>query len=85
MGDARDVVRRLTAVQKEALSDGYVTDARCLAAIASALDEARAEERRNVVEWLRTEDACRPGDTYLGWIAGRIERGEHLKAQEKQG
>lgn len=53
--------------------------------IATALKEARADERRKVVEWLREEDAARQGDNWLGWIAGRIEKGEHLKAQEKQG
>lgn len=45
--------------------------------IQTAIGEARAEERRKVVEWLREEDAARPGDNWLGWIAGRIEKGDH--------
>ena len=41
--------------------------------------EAKKVWREAQVAWLRKEDAGRPSDNYLGWIAKRIERGEHRR------
>lgn len=46
-------------------------------------DEATAEqERAAIVAWLRAKDAKRPSDNFCAWIAGMIERGDHLKGQD---
>jgi hypothetical protein len=39
-------------------------------------------EVERIVAWLRAMDAERPGDNFCGWIAGMIERGDHLPEPE---
>lgn len=41
-------------------------------------ERAAEQERAAIVAWLRAEDAARPSDNFLAWVASRIERGEHI-------
>lgn len=56
----------------------------CAEIIQTALDEARAEERRAIVEWLRSGAGNFAACGFGPDVAEAIERGDHIKAQEKQ-
>ncbi len=43
------------------------------------IERTAEQERAAIVAWLRAEDAKRPSDNWLAWVARMIECGDHIE------
>lgn len=49
------------------------------------IERTAEQERAAIVAWLRREDAKRPSDNWLAWVAQMIERGDHHSGETNNG
>jgi hypothetical protein len=88
---AIDVWNRAYRAMRNAGVPGLHEDDRISSAayvIQTALDEARAEERRAIVDWLRNDASAAWGASCddleeMSWCIEAVERGDHLPTDSR--